>query len=177
MTQTTHILFFRNMNLGHPGSPTRQQLETACLEAGATTATSFQTNGTLLFHTAAPDEVKDRMAQTLANVGYRDTGFLRTINWLDGIVPSLPAADPIRAFYRETFTIYDATTDPELPTPWTSPDGLVELDTITRNCSHGLCWKPRSQAGSPTAHIENLLNTPATTRTMGTIQRLLARPR
>jgi len=44
-----YVAFFRNVNLGHPKSPTRVQLEDSFVSAGAKTAQSFQTNGTLIF--------------------------------------------------------------------------------------------------------------------------------
>jgi hypothetical protein len=43
-----YALFYRNLNLGHAGSPDRRGLEQALLDAGASAARSFQTNGTVL---------------------------------------------------------------------------------------------------------------------------------
>jgi len=46
-------VFFRNLNLGRPNCPDRAQFEAASLMAGAETAASFLTNGTLVFSTTS----------------------------------------------------------------------------------------------------------------------------
>ena len=57
-----HIAFVRNVNLGQPKSPTRAQLENAFLQAGASSATSFLSNGTLIYSVS-----RSRLAPTIAN--------------------------------------------------------------------------------------------------------------
>ena len=52
-----HVVFYRNLNLGHSGSPNREQLETALLDAGAKRVRSFQTNGTVLIEANNPADV------------------------------------------------------------------------------------------------------------------------
>lgn len=49
--ETTYVAFFRNVNLGRPGNPTRIQLESAFIEAGATFAESFLASGNLVYST------------------------------------------------------------------------------------------------------------------------------
>jgi uncharacterized protein (DUF1697 family) len=41
--------FFRNVNLGRPNNPTKVQLESAFVAAGASSAASFLTNGNIAF--------------------------------------------------------------------------------------------------------------------------------
>lgn len=48
------VAFYRNMNLGHAGSPDRAGLEGALRDAGARLARSFQTNGTCGSWRSAP---------------------------------------------------------------------------------------------------------------------------
>lgn len=42
------------------------------------------------------------------------------------------------------------------------------------DCAHSVCWKPRQTAGNVTGCLEQLLSVPVTTRTVATMQRLLA---
>lgn len=51
------VALFRNLNLGHVGSPTRQQLVDAF--GGPHAATSFQTNGTVVFSDQASEATTD----------------------------------------------------------------------------------------------------------------------
>jgi uncharacterized protein (DUF1697 family) len=44
-----YAAFFRNLNLGRKNCPSKAQLEQAFLDAGAREASSFLTNGTLVF--------------------------------------------------------------------------------------------------------------------------------
>src|SRR6266487_5780534 len=57
-----YVVFIRNINLGQPKSPTRAQLENAFLQAGASTANFFLSNGTLIYSVS-----RSRLAQTVAN--------------------------------------------------------------------------------------------------------------
>jgi len=53
-----HVAFFRNLNLGRPNCPTKVQFEEAFGAAAAVSASSFLTNGTLVFTTGASSESK-----------------------------------------------------------------------------------------------------------------------
>ena len=78
------VAFLRNVNLGQPGSPTRAQLESAFLEAGAGEAASFMSNGTLVFSVS-----RSRPAQGTAR---RACEILSEICGLPTITPrSLPS--------------------------------------------------------------------------------------
>ena len=50
-----HVVLYRNLNLGHAGSPNREQLEGALERAGALRVKSFQTNGTVLLEAEDPE--------------------------------------------------------------------------------------------------------------------------
>lgn len=54
MAAMTAVVFYRNVNLGHTGSPRREQLEAALAAAGAERVRSFQTNGTVLLRAQDP---------------------------------------------------------------------------------------------------------------------------
>jgi len=53
-------------------------------------------------------------------------------------------------------------------------DQLVELRRLDHRSATSLCWKPRHTAGDVTGFLEELLNVPVTTRTLGTLERLVA---
>ncbi|NHN57147.1 hypothetical protein G9U51_15355 [Calidifontibacter sp. DB0510] len=66
------VAFFRNLNLGHPGSPDRLGLEAAFARAGADGIRSFQTNGTVAFEARAPKTVAARHDQRRSDPPDRD---------------------------------------------------------------------------------------------------------
>lgn len=172
----SHVVFYRNMNLGHRGSPTRAVLEGALLDAGAATARSFQTNGTVVVTVDGepPAEVVVRAAPALAEaVGYQDAAFVRPFDELVGVLTREPFAGHIdETTYRETFTFFDGGNPVELDLPWTSP--LGDLDIIEVHPGYALSVvRLRGQAsGDPNSVLQKLTGVPATTRTAGTIRRL-----
>ncbi|MFD1931181.1 MULTISPECIES: DUF1697 domain-containing protein [Nonomuraea] len=113
---TAFVIFYRNMNLGHLNSPTRAMLESALRQAGASSARSFQTNGTVLIEAgdAAPREVVHRAAPRLLTVsGYDDAACVRPIDQLAAILDRDPFAGVgDERTYRETFTFFDGAGDP-----------------------------------------------------------------
>ena len=90
--------FFRNVNLGQLKSPTRTQLESAFLQAGASMAASVLSNGTLVF--SASDNLNalstaDRACATLRQVcGLIEPVFVRSLSSL----AALAADDPFAEF-------------------------------------------------------------------------------
>jgi uncharacterized protein (DUF1697 family) len=169
------VVFYRNMNLGHPGSPVRAALEDALTEAGGKDVRSFQTNGTVLFRAVEPRGVVDRAAAALRDVGYTDAGIVRPLD----LLRELLQGDPFGGFrdertYRETFTFYDGGTALPVELPWTSPRDDVDLVTATGGVALGIIRQRGGSVGSPTSEIERMTGGVATTRTLRTIQRLVA---
>ena len=75
-----HVVFYRNLNLGHSGSPNREQLETALLDAGAKRVRSFQTNGTVLIEANNPADVVAKAERGIRDAsGYEDAAFVRNL--------------------------------------------------------------------------------------------------
>ncbi|WP_394159404.1 DUF1697 domain-containing protein [Galactobacter valiniphilus] len=169
------VAFFRNLNLGHAGSPTRGQLEAAFAEAGATAASSFRTNGTVLFSAAHPAATLADAHARLAAVGYADAVFLRSVDELraaegGGLFPEPQPAD----VYRQCYTFVDAPLPDGLTPPWAAVQGDLDLHAV-----HGLIVlssirRRGTGVGNPTAVIERAGGGPATTRTRGTVQALVA---
>jgi uncharacterized protein (DUF1697 family) len=168
----SQVALFRNLNLGHAGSPTGAELVDAF--GGTTHARNFQTNGTVLFDSDAPEATARRALQILRDKGYRHTMVVRPLLELEQVVAETPGVDPAENVYRVMISFYDISTLPSVELPLRSPDQLVELRRLGRRCAGSVCWKPRRTAGDVTGFLEGLLNVPVTTRTLGTLKRLVA---
>jgi len=177
-----YAAFLRNVNLGRPRSPTRAQLESAFLDAGAVTAESFQVNGTLVFTPppgARPRAIATRACAALASTcGLREPVFVRRVDELAALV----AADPFSSRTVQgrdalCITFLGASRRPLPALPLATPRGDLELlvadETHVLSVSH---WLGKS-GGSPNAWLERELGEPATTRNWRTIERLVARYR
>jgi hypothetical protein len=169
-----HVAFFRNMNLGHRGSPVRAQLEEAFAVAGAEQVRSFQTNGTVLFAAAAPAQALMCVGDELrAACGYDGSWFVRALDRVPALVDAPVWAEPAADVYRETLTFFDADPAglPELP--WSNDAGDVTLLQVLDGCALGLSRQLGVSPGDPNSTIERMLGAQATTRTRGTAERLL----
>ncbi|GAA5176077.1 hypothetical protein GCM10023321_83570 [Pseudonocardia eucalypti] len=169
------VVFYRNMNLGHRNSPVRQVLERVLEEAGAESARSFQTNGTVLVEAADPRAVADRAAAGLqAACGYREVAFVRPFQQLVAILDREPFAGLTdERTYRETFTFLDDAPEFGAPLPWTNKRGDLEIISVADGVALSLVRDIGGRTGDPTSELEARLGVPATTRTLGTIQRLV----
>src|SRR6186713_2852904 len=98
-------VFFRNLNLGRTNCPTKLQLEAAFLDAGAGSAASFLTNGTLVYAAPSVDEARqvfDRAYALLkARCGLKEPAFVRTVDYLAALVDTDPFAAVDRASVYE----------------------------------------------------------------------------
>jgi uncharacterized protein (DUF1697 family) len=170
--------FFRNLNLGRPRCPTRQQLEAAFADAGASDAASFLTNGTIAFQAsgvrAAAKIVRLACVSLARTCGLAEPAFLRQLADLQALV----ARDPFASVDREavcdcyvTFLHADARVPRRLPRA--SPRGDVEV--VAHTGTEVLCVAHRlgKSPGSPNAFLEKALGLPATTRAWNTVVRLV----
>ncbi len=173
------VAFYRNMNLGHTNSPTRAMLEDTLRAAGASWARSFQTNGTVLIEVGdtSPREVVNRAGPLLLTVsGYDDAVFVRPVDQLAAILERAPfTGTGDEHTYRETFTFFDSDQEFGAPLPWTNDRGDVRIIEIGGGVALSIIKRIATRAGSPTAEVEARLKVPATTRTAGTVKRLLKR--
>lgn len=170
----TFVALFRNLNLGHDASPTRAQLESAFTDAGARHVRSFQTNGTVVFTADDPDSVIAATLQQLRGCcGYDDCAFIRSTKDIRILLDRLPPPECSPDIYRETISFFD--TDQiaggsRLP----AKDPLVALISLHPDHAHATIAKVGSRVGNVTRHLETLLESSVTTRTRGTIERLLS---
>lgn len=174
--------FYRNVNLGRPGAPTRTQLESAYLQNGAAIAQSFLVNGTLVFEAASA-----RRAATIARAanrqlaqacGLAEPAFLRSLPALHDLVLGEPFADVLRrgAGTGDCFVTF-------LPDGLTMPTGLPSRNA--RGDLHVLAWagvamlsvleRDGRTPSSPNAFAEKTLGCRATTRVWNTLCRLVER--
>jgi uncharacterized protein (DUF1697 family) len=173
-----YAAFFRNVNLGRPGSPTREQLESAFLVSGAASARSFQVNGTLVFTCAPgtrPRVVAARACEAMrASCGMREPVFVRGVAELAALVAADPFARRVADGRDACCISFLGAPRRALPAlPFATPRGDLELlrgeDTHVLSISR---WIGAS-AGSPNAWLERHLGEPATTRNWRTVVRLV----
>lgn len=173
-------VFYRNVNLGRPKSPTRAQLEHAFLTAGVEHAVSFLTNGTVFISVSSERAAKLALAaasKTLnQNCGLVEPGFLRSLPDLNKLVRSAPFIDVDQSqVYSVNVTfLHDRARLPrgvELRTPRKD----VEVVRVTPAEALSIVRKIDKTPGNPNALIEKLTGLPATTRTWNTVVRLVKR--
>ena len=173
-----YAAFFRNLNLGRANSPTRLQFEAAFIEAGAGSAASFLTNGTMVFEPAPATRPRQLLASAChalrTSCGLKEPAFLRRVDDLAELVAADPfsAIDPASVYERcVSFLHHDATTLPE--PPLASARGDVEILKFTDTEALSLSHKIGNTPGSPNAFLEKRLGLPATTRSWSTVCRLV----
>ncbi|WP_092358451.1 DUF1697 domain-containing protein [Collimonas sp. OK242] len=174
-----YAAFFRNLNLGRPNCPNRAQLEAAFISAGADTATSFLTNGTVVFvagSNARAAKILSLARQTLqAECGLTEPAYIRSVDYLAELV----ALDPFAVVDREqvyeccvSFLHADSSITPA-SLPLESKRRDLEIFRCTSSEALSVSKKIGNSPGSPNAFLEKLLGLPATTRSWNTVLRLV----
>ena len=127
-----HVAFFRNLNLGHRGSPSRDQLLAAF---GDTEPGSFQVNGTVVFRSTAPaGVVRQARAALTESCGWDDVAPVRTAAWVVALARELADVPD-----HTEVTLYDARADVPVDLPYRPERGRVTvLAADRRRVGHGL---------------------------------------
>lgn len=174
-----HAVFFRNLNLGRPGCPTRAQFEEAFAAAGAQCASSYRVNGTLAFSAkpGIPARTVLAGAATLLRdrCGLKEPGFLRSMKQLVELVRSNPFGDIDHSAVHEccvTF-LHSPRSLVGCNLPEATHQGDVRLVALARSEVLSLSFKVGASPGSPNAWIERLLGQPTTTRSWNTVAGLV----
>lgn len=178
----THAAFYRAMNLGHRGSPVRAELETALLEAGARAVRSFQTNGTVLLDLGdAPDDdaadrvVRDAAPRLAERSAYTHVALVRSLGDVAAAIDGDPfALTRDERTYRETLTFVDGGEPLPVDLPWTDPRDLLDLVAARPGVVLGVVRGGPGSGGDPNSAVERFTGGVASTRTLGTVRRLLA---
>jgi Protein of unknown function (DUF1697) len=164
----TSVAFFRNLNVGQRGSPSRDQLLAAFASAGATDVLSHQSNGTVAFTAPGdPRELADAVAERLATVcDYADLTVVRPVAWLRVLsLEDLPDGCEL--------TLYDG--------PEAFPEQLpffherAAATILAADGTHAIVHNHVDRRSNGTPLLEKLLGVPATSRGAGTVLRLLDR--
>lgn len=169
------VAFFRNVNQGQRGHVTTAELLDALNLVGVHDAVAFQSNGTVVFSAPAsdPSSIVAGARQMLADRGvFDDVVIARPLAFIAQIVAAHAGeADG----HRRELTLFD-------DAQRLGDASLVALEATKRRCevvADGDGWavvhneRDRQSNGTPT--IEAILGTPATSRGLPTLARLLAR--
>jgi hypothetical protein len=169
---TTHVAFFRNMNLGQARSrsPRSALLVDAFTAAGAESVTNFQTNGTVIFSATDPAEVVERVRpQLLAATGYADAVVVRSHAWLAELGQRLD-----QELHGGEVALFDAPEVPELVLPWV--DGAGEVAIVELDDRHAVtAWAAAGTAHGSNPTLTRMLGVPVTCRGIPTMIRLATR--
>ncbi|OOG39365.1 DUF1697 domain-containing protein [Rhodanobacter sp. C05] len=174
-----YVAFFRNVNLGRPNCPSKVQFEAAFVSAGAESAVSFLTNGTIAFVVAAGIEPRNVLAAAHQRLqvacGLREPAFIRTIDYLAELVALDPFVSVERSSVHECCVSFlpQGIALPALPLE--SRRGDVEVFRSTGTEALSLSRKVGNTPGSPNAFLEKLFGQPVTTRAWNTVVRLVER--
>jgi uncharacterized protein (DUF1697 family) len=174
-----HVAFFRNLNLGRPNCPTKVEFEDAFLTAGALSASSFLTNGTMVFTTSS-----GRRAQRIFNgaceilhrtCGLKEPGFVRTLDYLTQLIALDPFVEIESGGFHACCASFlhatDALSVAQLPLESKRRD--VKVLQLTASEAFSVSIKVGNSPGSPNAFLEKRLGVPVTTRSWNTIVRLV----
>jgi hypothetical protein len=166
-----HVAFFRNLNLGQRGSPTRDQLLAAFAAAGAADVSSFQVNGTVVFGSSAPVRVvAAACSQVSRQTGWDDIAPVRPARWvLDLVDATRDVGD------HAEVSFYDLRSDFPASPPWRPESGRVTVVRADRRHAVSVDDLPRTSYATPA--LESLLGLRVTSRGLSTIQRLAERLR
>jgi uncharacterized protein (DUF1697 family) len=175
-----YAVFFRNLNLGRRNCPTKAQFEQAFVAAGAATASSFLTDGTIVFAAATESAAKEVLVCAceilLETCGLNEASYIRTMEYLAKVVSLNPFGTIERTGVHEccvSFLQLETSPLSHLPRESRGRDVKVLRITDSEVLSLSLCVGRKP--GSPNAFLEKVLGVPATTRSWDTVVRLVQR--
>lgn len=166
----TSVAFFRNLNLGQRRCPSRAQLVEAFDAEGATDVLSHQVNGTVAFtppDSRSAEDVADAVVRRAAQVSeWSDVVPVRSVEWLESLdLDALPDGCEL--------TIFDGSSAFPEALPW--DPGCGDVTVLVADHVHAIVQNHVERRSNGTPVIEWRLGVRATSRGVGTVQRLLAR--
>jgi uncharacterized protein (DUF1697 family) len=169
--------FFRNLNLGRPGKPTREQFVQAFEDAGAKDVRSFLTHGNVVFSAggkrAAQSVLRDACQRLEQVCGLAEPAFLRSLDSLAKLVASDPFADgPDDDIYERCVSFVPAKAVSLLDLPMVTARRDVEIFAAGDAEFLSVSRKFTASPGSPNAWLEKNLGIEATTRAWNTVVRI-----
>jgi hypothetical protein len=168
---SSSVAFFRNLNLGQrrSHSPTRPELLGAFQQAGATSATNFQVNGTVIFeHDGDAQSLANEAVRLLTPVcGYGDAVMVRPVRWILGL--------ELDTGPRAEVSFFDGPDPFPESLPWDAPGaGLI---VVRAGALHAVSLNDLEKTSGATWTLERRLGMPVTSRGVPTMLRLQARLR
>jgi len=169
--------FFRNLNLGRPGSPTKAQLVAAFETAGAHDVLSVHAHGNVAF--AAASERKARGVAEAANerlrvlCGLDEPVFVRSVKYLTELAATEPFANgPLDDVYEccVTFLPHDVADLSGLPI--VTARGDAEIFGFVPGHAFSVTRLVGGRPGAVNALLERRLRTPLTSRSWTTVLRM-----
>lgn len=168
--RTKHVAFFRYVNFGKTGSPRSEHLIEAF--GGSAVATSHQTNGTIVFDADDPEAHTIEALSRLQQRGYEQPAIVRPLAEIVQLVAEHTTdAEEEGRVMVSFFTPVPADTLHRVPAR--SRNGLVEILHLTPRYAVSKCSQRGTTIGDATVFLEPELGTPVTSRTLGTLQRLV----
>jgi len=167
-----YVAFLRNVNQGQRGHPSTAMIRDAFAAAGCRDAVTFQSNGTVIFEAAEPDAVVADALAMLDSLGFPRHGFVMSVPEVGAMAATYGAAPDVS---RRELTLHGA----ELID--------VDDDDVVRAAAHRRCrligtgpgWvvsvNERERESNATPVVEQVTGGPATSRSIGTVVRLLDR--
>ena len=179
------VAFIRNINVGQKGFPSRPQLEQAFLAAGARSAVSFQSNGTMVAEVADGarlELLRDGAGEYLrAECGFGEAIFVRELEAIRAAVGADPyggiAAAGIDStkYPHQYVSYYEYAGDLAGVFPLESAKGDCLVFRGTGQEAYSVAKEIRGVSGYPTPLLEKLLQVPVTTRSWTTVVRLVGK--
>ena len=164
-----HVAFFRNLNLGQRGSPTKAQLLEAFADAGAREVESFQVNGTVIFSSSSPVRTSARACSWLIrHTDWCDVAPVRSRTWIGDLVSRLEQVEG-----NAEVALFDTRREFPEPLPWRPITGRLTVVAADRRHAIAVNDEPRRSYATPT--LERLLGVAVTSRGAGTMVRLAMR--
>jgi uncharacterized protein (DUF1697 family) len=175
-----YAAFFRNLNLGRPNCPNKSEFEAAFVAAGATSASSFLSNGTLVFATgsnARAGKILARACTLLADsCGLKEPAYIRSVAYLaDLVTRDLFAAVAPGSVHECCVSFLHVDSSSPLQLPLESARGDVRVLHGTGTEVFSVSLTIGKSHGSPNAFLEKWLGRPVTTRSWKTLCRLVQR--
>ena len=173
-----YAVFFRNMNLGRPNSPTKAQFESALIAAGAEFAESFLTNGSAVFTATGVTHARKVVAAACGilknECGLKEPAFLRDMNFLARRVADDPFASVKRDQVYQCCVSFAQGKSVDWPgEPLESARGDIRFLEFGAAEAFSAVYEINGRPGNPNALLEKRLGIPFTTRNWNTIQRMV----
>ena len=174
------VAFVRNINVGQRRFPSRAQLLQAFLAAGALSAVSFQSNGTVVAEVEDGIRLKaigdGAQAYLRAECGFGEAIFVRELEAIRAAVAADPYGESHWAGYPHRYvSYYEFAGSVEGIFPLESAKGDCLVFRATGEEAYSVARDIRGVSGYPTPLLEKRLGVPVTTRSWATVVRLVGR--